>query len=78
LVPPGFVLCDCDGCAIPTCCSTDYVKSVALHLYSNPILIAVKNNPQSGNLRTLIKLLLELAGQLKDESKCERYIRCAY
>jgi len=36
------------------------------------LAIVVKNNPQSGNLRGLVKRLLELAALLKDESKCER------
>ena len=36
-------------------------------------LTAVTNNPRSENLRTLVKLVLELSSLLKDESKCERY-----
>ena len=37
-------------------------------------LSTVKHNPQSGNLRTLVKRCLELATNLRDESQCERLI----
>lgn len=36
--------------------------------------IAVKHNPHSGNLRTLVKKCLELATSLRDESQCERLV----
>lgn len=32
----------------------------------------IKNNGSSGHLRTLVRLLLRMMGELREESKCER------
>ena len=42
------------------------------HTHTHTHIRTVKHNPQTGNLRALVKILLELAGTLRDESKCER------
>ena len=46
------------------------------YYYSYNVHTAVKHNPLSGNLRALVKKWLELATNLRDESQCERFVKC--
>ena len=51
-----------------------YMQLSKYHIISHStqhIFLAVQHNPASGNLRTLVKLCLEQAATLRDESKCE-------
>lgn len=47
---------------------TLYTLSIVL----SALYCAVKHNPQTGNLRVLVRTMLELAASLRDETKCER------